>query len=132
MDIQGRSIAGGIARGNLLKTNMGISFFGGVDPETGVIHEKDHELEGTCIAGTILAFPAGKGSTVGSYSIYRMKKNGVAPLAIINRDSEPITAIGCILAEIPCVDQINFDLIPNDGLVQVDGDHGIITIFDEP
>ncbi len=56
---------------------MGISFFGGVDPETGVVVERGHELEGQCIAGKVLVFPTGKGSTVGSYTLYRLKHSGI-------------------------------------------------------
>ena len=58
----GRTIYKGIAQGEALVTSMGISFFGGVDPETGVIVERGHELEGQSIAGKVLVFPTGKGS----------------------------------------------------------------------
>jgi len=46
-----------------------------VDPERGVVTEKGHELDGQAFAGKILVFPTGKGSTVGSYALYRLKKN---------------------------------------------------------
>jgi predicted aconitase with swiveling domain len=90
---------------------MGISFYGGVDPDSGVITETGHDLEGQSIAGRILVFPRGKGSTVGSYILYRLKKNGHAPVAIINAECETITAVGCIIAEIPCIDQVNLQPI---------------------
>jgi len=106
MKLKGRKIFAGKASGETLVTTMGISFFGGVDPHTGVVVEKNHELEGQSIAGKILVFPTGKGSTVGSYTLYRLKSNGKAPSAIINAECETITAVGCIMAEIPCVDQI--------------------------
>lgn len=107
--LKGRSIFPGEVTGNALVTAMGISFFGGVDPETGVIVEKGHELEGSSVQGKILVFPSGKGSTVGSYTLYRLKANGKAPLAIINASCEPITAVGCIISEIPCVDQVQIE-----------------------
>jgi len=72
---------------------MPISFYGGVDPNTGVVLEKGHELQGQSIAGKVLVFPQGKGSTVGSYTLYRMKKNGTAPAAMINRETETIVAV---------------------------------------
>ena len=67
MKFQGRKIYQGLAQGETLVTSMGISFFGGVDPDSGLIVEKDHELEGQSISGKILVFPTGKGSTVGSF-----------------------------------------------------------------
>jgi predicted aconitase with swiveling domain len=111
MILQGRTIFEGVAEGEALATSQGISFFGGVDPETGVIVERGHQLEGQSIAGKVLVFPQGKGSTVGSYTLYRLKHNGMAPAAILNADCETITAVGCIISEIPCVDQIDIRAI---------------------
>jgi predicted aconitase with swiveling domain len=111
---------------------MGISFFGGVDPDTGVVVERGHELEGQCIAGKVLAFPSGKGSTVGSYTLYRLKAAGLAPAAILNAQCETITAVGCIIAEIPCVDQLSIEGMKTGLKVLVDGDQGQVEIaFDE-
>jgi predicted aconitase with swiveling domain len=93
-----------------------------VDPETGVVVERGHELEGQSIAGKVLVFPTGKGSTVGSYTLYRLKHNGIAPLAIINRECETITAVGCIISEIPCVDQVEIEEIQTGNFISVNGD----------
>lgn len=126
MILQGRSIAPGTASGISLCTRMGISFFGGVDPDTGMVVEPGHELFGQSVAGRILCFPTGKGSTVGSYTLYRLKKNGKAPAAIINSSCETITAVGCIISEIPCVDQVALDKIPNGIFLQVDAFAGSV------
>ena len=126
MKFQGRKIYAGRAAGAALVTTMGISFFGGVDPDTGLVVERGHELEGQSIAGKILVFPSGKGSTVGSYTLYRLKKNGKAPAAIINVECETITAVGCIIAEIPCVDQLDLTQFHTGDEVHVDG--GVVTI----
>lgn len=128
MILLGRKIYAGAVEGEALVTRMGISFFGGVDPESGVVTEKNHELEGQSIAGKILVFPTGKGSTVGSYTLYRLKKAGKAPLAIINRECETITAVGCIIAEIPCVDQVEIERLETGMHLKVDGDAGRIQI----
>ena len=122
MRLHGRSIYQGITQGEALATLQPISFFGGVDPETGVVVERGHALEGQCIAGKVLVFPSGKGSTVGSYTLYRLKMNGHAPLAILNAECETIIAVGCIIAEIPCVDQLPINEIPSGSLVRIDGD----------
>ena len=114
-------IYAGKTEGVALVTSQGISFFGGIDPETGVVVERDHELEGECVADKVLAFPTGKGSTVGSYTLYRLKMAGMAPAAIINAECETITAVGCIIAEIPCVDQVDIEKIQSGKKTFVDG-----------
>lgn len=129
MKLQGRKIYPGIAEGEALVTCMGISFFGGVDPESGVLVERGHELEGESIAGKVLVFPTGKGSTVGSYTLYRLKHNGKAPAAIINAECETITAVGCIIAEIPCVDQIAIQRLQTGQRVVVDGKVGAVEVM---
>ncbi len=128
MILHGRSISAGSTSGEALVSNMAISFFGGVDPETGVITERGHDLEGQCIAGKRLVFPTGTGSTVGSYTLYRLYKAGMAPLAIVNAECEPITAVGCIIAGIPCVDHIKIANIATGAHVEVDGEKGTLLI----
>jgi predicted aconitase with swiveling domain len=122
MNLQGRSIYPGKVQGEALVTSQAISFFGGIDPETGIVLERGHSLEGQTIAGKVLVFPTGKGSTVGSYTLYRLKHNGHAPLAILNAECETITAVGCIIAEIVCVDQLPIQKIPGGSLVWIDHD----------
>jgi len=99
MKLVGRTIYPGQISGEALVSQMGISFYGGVDPETGIIIEARHDLQGQSIAGKVLVFPSGKGSTVGSYILYRLKKNGHAPLAIVNADCETIIAVPLPLEE---------------------------------
>lgn len=127
---QGRKIYPGCAEGEALVTGMGISFFGGVDPETGVVVEKGHELEGQSIGGKVLVFSTGKGSTVGSYTLYRLKFMGQAPAAIVNAECEPITAVGCIIAEIPCVDHIPIHELRTGARVRVDGDQATVELLE--
>ena len=124
------------AEGEALVSSEPISFFGGVDPDTGVVVEAGHQLEGQCVAGRVLVFPMGKGSTVGSYILYRMKKNGVAPAAIVNSESEPIVAVGAIISEIPLADEVEIDKIATgdwvqvqDGLVSVRSDRDLPNVL---
>ncbi len=128
MNLNGRTIYKGTAAGEALVTAQGISFFGGVDPETGVVVERGHELEGQSIAGKVLVFPTGKGSTVGSYTLYRLKHSGMAPAAIVNAECETITAVGCIIAEIPCVDQVEIEKLETGMLLRVDGNSGTVSL----
>lgn len=120
MILTGRAIYPGQASGLALVSGMGISFYGGVDPETGLVTEAGHDLEGQSIAGKVLVFPTGKGSTVGSYILYRLKHNGHAPAAIINTECETITAVGCIIAEIPCIDQVEISQLATGMLLKLD------------
>ncbi len=109
--MKARSIYPGKVEGIALVSTQPLSFYGGIDAKTGIVTEKGHELEGESVKDKILVFPCGKGSTVGSYVIYGLKKNGVAPLAIINRETETIVATGAILAGIPCIDGIPIEEI---------------------
>jgi predicted aconitase with swiveling domain len=128
MKLHGRSINSGQVVGEALVSEMGISLFGGIDPESGIVVERGHDLEGQCVAGKVFVFPTGKGSTVGSYTLYRLKKAGKAPLAILNAECEPITAVGCIISDIPCVDNIPITNIATGMQVVVDGEQGIVII----
>ena len=128
MILNGRKISTGHASGKALVTSMGISFYGGVDPETGQVVEIGHELEGQSIDGRVLVLPTGKGSTVGSYTLYRLRKAGLAPAAIINVESETITAVGCIISDIPCVDHIPIEQIETGMQARVDGGNGIVEV----
>jgi len=125
--LEGRIIYRGKAEGEALKTFQPISFYGGVDPNTGVVIEKGHELQGISVKGKILVFPQGKGSTVGSYTLYRLKKNGMAPAGMVNRECETIVAVGTIISEIPCVDKVNIDKIKTGDNIHIE--NTIITIF---
>jgi predicted aconitase with swiveling domain len=122
MEMRGRIISKGVAEGKALVTNQPISFYGGVDPDRGVIVEKGHELEGKEIKGKILVFPNGKGSTVGSYTLYRLKKNGVAPAGMINKECETVVAVGAIISEIPCVDKIDISQIATGDIIRLESD----------
>ena len=126
MLIRGRGIFKGKGTGPLLISPVPISFLSGVDPETGIIVEKGHPLQGACIAGKVLAFPYGKGSTVGSYVLYALSRNGLAPAAIVNSEAEPIIATGAIIGEIPMIDRIGIPLgrLKSGTRVTVDGGRG--------
>ena len=126
MELKGRIISRGSGEGEALATSQPISFYGGVDPNTGEIIEKGHELQGKSVKGKVLVFPNGKGSTVGSYTLYRMKKNGMAPAGIINKECETVVAVGAIISEIPCVDKIDISKIKTGELIRIEND--VVTI----
>ena len=88
--MNGRIIFPGKTQGIALVSQDPIGFYGGIDIKTGIVIEKGHQLEGKSVKDKILVFPCGKGSTVGSYVIYGLKKNDVAPCGIINEETETI------------------------------------------
>ncbi|MDD4163389.1 MAG: DUF126 domain-containing protein [Methanothrix sp.] len=130
MEIKCHKVACGLGRGPALVTRDAISFLGNVDAGTGVVVDPAHELFGQCIAGKVLIFPGGKGSTVGSYIIYQLKKRNLAPVAMINLRSEPIVAVGAIISGIPLVDRVPEEILKmkNGILVEVDADQGLVRI----
>jgi len=126
--MKGRMISPGKAEGAALVSSEPIGFYGNVDIKTGKVIEKGHPLEGKKITDKILVFPCGKGSTVGSYVIYGLKKNGVAPAGIINKETETIVATGAILAGIPCVDKIDIKDIKTGDFLVLNADSGEVKI----
>jgi len=117
----GRAIYAGEGAGAALVSSAPLSFFGGVDLETGVIVEKGHPLEGECLAGRVLVFPRGTGSTVGSFALLRLARDGRGPAALVMASCDTTVAVGTIIAEIPCVDRIDLSGIPAGMRVTVRG-----------
>jgi len=131
LTLRGRGLSKYIGHGEALLSMEPISFFGGVNPKTGIVVERSHPLENMSIKGKVLIFPYGKGSTVGAYVLYQMSKLGTAPAAIINVKADHVTLVGCIIAQIPLVDSLDrdpFSLINNGDYVIVDGVNGLVKV----
>lgn len=129
--LQGRKIVKGKASGEAVVTGEAISFNGGVDNMTGIVTEPGHELEGINIAGKVLVFLTGKGSTGGSYKIYDMVSRGTAPVAFIQVNPEPITTVGAIIGNIPVVAGLNENptiAIATGDFVELDADAGKVEV----
>ncbi len=128
LTLQGNCIVEGIVEGEALVTNDAISFMGTVDPKTGRIIERKHEIEGASIGGKILVFPSSKGSTGGSYMLYEVVKNGCGPLAIINIKAESVAVIGAIVADLPMVDGIDIAKIKTGDHIRLDAAAGTVYV----
>ena len=101
----------------------------GVDPEKGVVTDKNSEIYNIAFKNKILVFPNAVGSSVGAYVIYRLKKNNVAPLAMINELSDIITASGCAVAGIPLLDmEKNHIKFLKNKVLKIDSKKGTIEI----
>jgi predicted aconitase with swiveling domain len=129
--MQGRKIVAGTASGEAIVTKEAISFNGGVDNMTGIVTEPGHELEGQNIAGKVLVFLTGKGSTGGSYKIYDMVSRGTSPVAFIQATPEPITTIGAIIGNLPVVSGFEQDptqVIGNGDCIELDANTGTVKV----
>jgi hypothetical protein len=127
-ELRGRPIVPGLGEGRALVSKKPLSFLGGIDPETGVITERGHDLKGKSVKGTVLCFPHGHGSTVGSYVLYSLVKREMGPCAIVNVTADPVVIVGAVIAEIPMVDRIEIGRIKTGALVEVNGDAGTVKV----
>ena len=93
----------GKVEGIVLKSKKPINFLGTVDKKTGIISDKNHDLFEKSIKDTILVFPSGVGSSVGAYTIYSIKSNNAAPLAMICQKADLTVVTGCALTNIPLI-----------------------------
>lgn len=121
-------IVRGKTQGSLLVTKNPINFLGGIDKKTGIVHDKKHDLYGKSIGGKILAFPFGVGSSVGAYTIYSLKYNHCAPLAMICLKADLTTASGCAISNIPLVvaSKDDYDLLQENKDIVLDAVEGTI------
>ena len=136
---RGRALVAGSAEGTAIISSQPISFWGGVDPATGEIIDRRHELSGANISGKVFVFPHGKGSSTASAIFLEAARAGTAPSAIINTKVAPMIALGAILAEelyhktIPVIvlPQEEFEAIEVGDCLTVDPD-GTITVRRDP
>lgn len=96
----GRSLAPGEAEGPLRSAERGLSFWGGVDPQTGTVIDQHHRLRGQCLAGCVLAIPGGRGSCSGSGVLLELILAGHAPAAIVVCEREQILTLGALLGQL--------------------------------
>ena len=98
-----KTLVGGRAAGVVRISKLPINFLGMIQKETGMVQDASHDLYGKSLAGTILVFPHGIGSSVGAYTIYSIKAHDVAPAAMICHRADLTVATGCAVADIPLV-----------------------------
>lgn len=127
--MKGRPIVSGNVSGVALVSTKPLSFLGGIDPKTGVVVERNHDLFGRAIKDSILCFPHGHGSTAGSFVLYSLAKNGLAPKAIVNTLADPVVVVGAVIANIPMIDGVDISQIKTGDLVEVNGCSGIVRVL---
>jgi len=126
-----RKIAEGKAEGEVLISPDAICFYL-VQPETGVVVEKNHSLEGQSIAGKILVMPSGKGSSVvQADGLYKLMKHHKAPQGIIVEYPDPVLVSSAIIMEIPTVMKVDrrfYETIRPGDHIELDADQETVTI----
>ena len=122
-------IVKGKAVGKILKSKTPINFLGAVDKKTGTIRDQKHDLFKKSLKNSILVFPHGIGSSVGAYTIYSLKSNNTAPIAMICKKADLSVVSGCALANIPMVIATTeqYDLLHDGQEITLDAESGILT-----
>ena len=131
--LNGRGVVGGVAEGNAIVLKKSLSFWSGLNPQTGTLGrgQVPPELVGENIKGKVLVYPFGKGSTAGGAILFWNCKNGFAPAAIINNRLDTVVANGVISSKVPTVIELDQDpcqLINTGDFVKVDADNGIVEV----
>jgi len=132
-----RTIIGGQAEGDALVTPHSLTFWGGIDPARAVIIEAQHELCGQTVAGKVLVFPQGAGSSSGCGVLMEMLRCGNNPAAMINIETEAVLALGPIIARelygrsfpIVSVKRVHFTKFRTGDRVVVDAEVGRVLIY---
>lgn len=129
-----RKVVGGpAARGTAIVAETRLSFWGGLDAETGRITERASPLHGQEVAGSILVFVSSKGSSETSRVMAAANRIGKAPAAIINTEVDAMVALACVTSDIPLVTDLEinpFEVIKPGSVVTVYADRGFVEIED--
>jgi predicted aconitase with swiveling domain len=131
MEIRCRKISEGKVDGEVIVSKDSVCFYL-VEPETGVVVEKNHDIEGKSIAGKILVMPSGKGSSVvQADGLFKLAKNDKAPKAMIIEHADTVLVTGAIIMEIPMVHKVEakfYKTVIDGDVVSLDADKGIIRL----
>ena len=134
--LSGRSLVEGAAVGPLLYADVGLSFWGGVDPFSGEVIDRHHPLSGECLAGRVLAIPSGRGSCTGSSVLMELISNGHAPAALVLAEADEILNLGVLVARtlfqrslpVLCIGREAFGQLRGNAFARIDGTH--LSLYD--
>ncbi|MGZ8631700.1 MAG: aconitase X swivel domain-containing protein [Actinomycetota bacterium] len=94
-----RVLAPGRATGDALVLDEPLSFWGGLDPETGLLIDAHHPQAGASLTGRVLCMPSGRGSSSSSYVFAESIRAGTSPAAVVLGEPDAIVALGAIVAD---------------------------------
>lgn len=126
-------ISEGVAEGEMIFSKDDVNFYT-FDPQTGVMFEKGHDIEGKSVAGKIFSFPGGKASSVvQADGLYQLLMKNTQPKAIIIQYAETVLVASAIIMEVPMVDKVDpefYETVKDGDRVRLDATNGIIEILD--
>jgi len=135
---RGNGCAPGDFEGEAVVSSRPFGFWQGIDPQTGIVIDKRHDLCGTSLRNKVFVFPFGRGSTGTPGIFLEAVRNGCAPGAIVNVKSEPMIVMCALLAEaffkvqIPIVDGLEAtpqDVLRTGDRVRVNGSTGVVEML---
>ena len=97
--LQAQAVVDGAARGTVLVLGEPLSFWGGVDPATGVIVDRHHPQTGASMTRTMLVLPGTRGSAGGSGTLAECLRLGTGPVAILLPSANRSVVIGVLVAD---------------------------------
>jgi hypothetical protein len=125
--LNGRPLVAGEAEGRAIVSRQPLSFWGGLNPCTGEVIDRRHELSGVIVAEKVFVLPQGKGSSTGSAVLVEGIRMGTAPAAIITARADPILALGAIVADELYHRTVPVLVLSQDGFDSInDGDYLVI------
>lgn len=128
---QCKKIADGKVEGQVLLSKDAVCFYM-VEPTTGIVVERDHDLEGKSVAGKILVMPSGKGSSVvQADGLYKLAQNDKGPLGMIIEHADTVLVSSAIIFEVPLVhkvDPVFYEQIKDGASIILDATNGMIDI----
>ena len=107
--LRGRTVVPGVVEGEALVSHETISGWGGIDPATGTIIERRHELCGVCFTGKILVFPGAKGSSGWSGFFQTTRLLGTAPIGMVFTVVTTKAALGAVVTRVPALTDLDRD-----------------------
>ena len=123
---------GKVERAEALVSKDAICFYL-VEPETGIVKERNHDALGKCVAGKILIMPSGKGSSVVQLDgRYKLMMRGNAPAAIVVQEADTVLVAAVAAMETPMVHRVDpafFQEVQTGMELSLDADNGTITIL---
>lgn len=129
--VRGKRVVGGCAEGEALVADAMLSFWGEVDPVTGVVIAVGHPLQGCSLRGRVLVIRSTKGSSATPMVLGLAKLEGNAPAAFINVEVDSLAALGAIVHGIPMMSGLEcnqFECIRTGDHVRVDADHATVYV----
>ena len=131
LEVKGRGVVKGCAKGEALVADATLSFWGEVDAVTGKVIAVGHPLEGMSLKDRVLVIRSTKGSSGTPMILNLAKLEGNAPAAFVNVEVDSLAALGCIVNDIPMITDLArnpFETIATGDLVEVDADRGVLYV----